>query len=73
MSTSGYALTSDGIVLNTGGAEWVLDNVIGRARLEATPVAAGCTTSWPGPAVPSSSTGTLRRQAWAARWCRCTA
>jgi hypothetical protein len=35
VSTSSYALTSDGIVLNTGGADWIIDNFIGRARLEA--------------------------------------
>jgi hypothetical protein len=37
VSTSSYAVTSEDIVLDTGGAEWVLGDVIGRARLEATP------------------------------------
>jgi hypothetical protein len=41
VSTSGYALTSDAIVLNTGGADWIIDNFIGRARLEASAVDSG--------------------------------
>jgi hypothetical protein len=31
-----YALAGDGIVLDTGGAVWVLDEVLGTARIEAT-------------------------------------
>jgi hypothetical protein len=35
-STDGYALVSDDISLDTTGADWVIDDVLGRVRLEAT-------------------------------------
>jgi hypothetical protein len=38
VSTDQYAVTSDDIVLDTGGLQWVVDEFIGRARLEATPL-----------------------------------
>lgn len=41
ISTDSYAVTSDDIVLDTGGMEWVVDEFIGRARLEATALDAG--------------------------------
>ena len=41
VSTGRYAVTSDDIVLDTGGAAWVLDDVIGRARVEARTVDEG--------------------------------
>ena len=36
-----YAITSEGIELDTAGAPWVLDDFLGTARLEATPVDRG--------------------------------
>jgi hypothetical protein len=41
VSSSRYAVTSEDIVLDTGGAEWVLDDVIGRARVEVDPLDRG--------------------------------
>jgi hypothetical protein len=38
ISSDRYAVASDGIALDTGGMEWVVDDFIGRARVEATPV-----------------------------------
>jgi hypothetical protein len=36
LATSGYAISSDTIRLDTGGEQWVLDDFLGDARLEAT-------------------------------------
>ena len=36
-----YAITSEGIELDTAGAPWVLDDFLGTARLEATPADRG--------------------------------
>ena len=41
VSSNSYAVTSDDIVLDTGGMEWVVEDVIGRARLEVEPLDAG--------------------------------
>ena len=38
ISTDRYAVASDDIVLDTGGMEWVVDDFIGRVRLETAPV-----------------------------------
>ncbi|MGZ4549488.1 MAG: DUF4389 domain-containing protein [Blastococcus sp.] len=40
VSTSTYALASDSLRLDTGGSPWVLDRILGTARLRATPVGA---------------------------------
>ena len=37
LSTGRYALTSDSIRLDTDGADWVIDDFLGTARLEVTP------------------------------------
>ena len=37
VSTDRYALTSDSIRLDTDGADWVVDELLGEARLEVTP------------------------------------
>ncbi|MDB5733299.1 MAG: hypothetical protein JWQ03_3194, partial [Variovorax sp.] len=36
-STASYALVSDEITLDTAGADWVVDDVLGRVRLQVTP------------------------------------
>jgi hypothetical protein len=38
LATAGYALTTDDITLDTAGEEWVVDDVIGDARVEVTAV-----------------------------------
>ncbi|HEV7211518.1 MAG TPA: DUF4389 domain-containing protein [Blastococcus sp.] len=40
VSTTSYALASDSLRLDTGGSPWVLDRILGTARLRATPVGA---------------------------------
>ncbi|MEU2348472.1 DUF4389 domain-containing protein [Modestobacter sp. NPDC049651] len=37
VSTGRYALVSDRVVLETAGADWVLDDLVGRVRVQATP------------------------------------
>ena len=37
LSTGRYALTSDSIRLDTDGADWIVDDLLGTARLEVTP------------------------------------
>ncbi|GAA3162341.1 hypothetical protein GCM10010531_12650 [Blastococcus jejuensis] len=41
LSTDRYALTSDGFALDTQGAEWVIDDFLGTAQLEVTPLDGG--------------------------------
>ncbi|HEY0637907.1 MAG TPA: DUF4389 domain-containing protein [Pseudonocardiaceae bacterium] len=41
LSTDLYALTTDGIVLEGDGLDWVVDDLLGTARLEAVPTAVG--------------------------------
>ena len=37
VSTSTYALVSEDVQLHTDGADWVMDDLLGRVRLEITP------------------------------------